>query len=152
LQNAKSAQLARAPGGSSTVTSMPSPLPVLPQSVLWGLLPGLVTSCIGAYKDTLYEEFEPLKFFRSAIVTFLWYLLIDRWFPSDPVLLKIGACSMMERVSVELYKAAFKPEPGKFKNCTCDAVGACTTVHKDRGWLLDRLRGTGANYTGRMTL
>jgi hypothetical protein len=121
----------------------------LPQSILWGLLPGLVTSSIGAYKDTLYEEFEPLKFFRSAIITFLWYIVIDRLFPKDPVILKIGACSMMERITVELYKAVFKPSPGKFKNCSCDSNGACT-VYKDRGWLLDRLSGTGHNYGGAM--
>jgi len=35
----------------------------VPQSIFWGFLPGLVTSCIGAYKDTLYEEFEPFKIF-----------------------------------------------------------------------------------------
>ena len=118
----------------------------LPQSIYWGFAPGLVTSFIGAYKDTLYEEFETLKFFRSTIITFAWYLLINMYFPKDPVILKIGLSSMMERVCVETYKALHKPAPGKFKNCKCEE-GKCT-VYKDRGWILDRLMGGGENYDG----
>ena len=122
-------------------------LPELPQSVLWGFAPGLVTSAIGAYKDTLYEEFEPLKFFRSTVITFAWYLVVHALYPGAPVLLKVGASSMMERITVELYKALNRPAPGKFKNCTCDGDGRCL-VHKDRGWFLDRLSGARGNYTG----
>lgn len=118
----------------------------LPQNKLWGLLPGFVTSCIGAYKDTLYEDFEPLKFFRSMTITFLWYLVIDAVYPKDAVILKLGLCSMMERITVELYKAVHKPSPGKFKNCSCEN-DQCI-VHKDRGWFLDRLSGSKGNYTG----
>ena len=102
----------------------------LPQSILWGFLPGLVTSCIGAYKDTLYEEFEIKKFFRSTIITFLWYIVINYIYPKEPV----------------LYKAIHKPAPGKFKNCTCEN-GKCI-VHKDRGWILDRVSGKQTNYDG----
>lgn len=120
----------------------------LPQSVYWGFVPGLVTSCIGAYKDTLYEDFEPLKFFRSTIITFLWYVIIDQIYADSPVVLKIGLCSMMERITVELYKAVVKPEPGKFKNCTCENEQCI--VHKDRGWFIDRLTGKKGNYTGQM--
>lgn len=29
----------------------------LPQSIFWGLLPGLLTALGGAYKDTLFEPF-----------------------------------------------------------------------------------------------
>jgi len=119
---------------------------ILPQSIWWGLLPGIVTSSIGAYKDTLYEEFELLKFFRSAILTFLWYILTDYLFPKEPVLLKIGFASMMERISVELYKAFNNPQPGKFKNCSC--VNNRCILHKDRGWILDRLSGKKNQYNG----
>lgn len=118
----------------------------LPQSYLWGLLPGLVTSSIGAYKDTLYEEFETLKFFRSMIITTIWYILIHQLYPKQPVILKIGFCSMMERISVELYKALNKPAQGKFKNCRCES-GKCI-VFKDRGWILDRMTGSHGNYSG----
>ena len=118
----------------------------LPQSIFWGFLPGLITSAIGAYKDTLYEEFENKKFFRSTIITFLWYILINYIYPKEPVILKIGMCSMMERITVELYKAFHKPAPGKFKNCTCKN-NSCI-IHKDRGWMIDRITGSAGNYTG----
>ncbi len=111
----------------------------LPQSIFWGLLPGFATAIGGAYKDTLFEPFEPLKFFRSPIIAFIWYIIIDKYFPNESVILKIGFSSMMERICVEYYKAIFKPEPGKFKNCSC-VEGKCV-LQKDRGWFLDRLNG-----------
>jgi len=110
----------------------------LPQSIFWGILPGLVTAMGGAYKDTLFEPFEPLKFFRSPIVTFIWYIIINYFYPFDSVLLKIGFSSMMERISVETYKAIFRPEPGKFKNCKC--IDDKCHLQKDRGWILDRIQ------------
>ena len=61
------------------------------------------------------------------------------YYPDELVILKIGLCSMMERLSVETYKAIYRPEPGKFKNCTCEK-NKCV-LHKDRGWFLDRLNG-----------
>jgi hypothetical protein len=111
----------------------------LHQSIYWGLLPGFLTAFGGSYKDTLFEPFEPLKFFRSPIVCFLWYIVIDHLYKKQPVLLKLGLSSMMERFSVEFYKAVYKPEPGKFKNCKCKK-DQCI-LEKDRGWFLDRLAG-----------
>jgi hypothetical protein len=111
----------------------------LPQSIFWGLLPGFLTAFGGSYKDTLFEPFEPLKFFRSPIVCFVWYIIINSIYVNDAVILKIGLCSMMERLSVETYKAVYKPEPGKFKNCKC-VKNECV-LEKDRGWFLDRLSG-----------
>jgi hypothetical protein len=111
----------------------------LPQSIYWGFLPGFLTAIGGSYKDTLFEPFEPLKFFRSPIVCFLWYIIIDSIYKNEPVILKIGFSSMMERISVEFYKAVYKPEPGKFKNCKC--VNEKCVLEKDRGWFLDRLDG-----------
>jgi len=109
------------------------------QSPFWGLFPGFITAMGGSYKDTLFEPFEPLKFFRSPIISFIWYLIIDHFYPRDSVILKIGLCSMMERITVEGYKAIYKPEPGKFKSCTCEE-NKCVLM-KDRGWFLDRIRG-----------
>jgi len=118
---------------------MTNPFP-LPQSIWWGLLPGFLTALGGAYKDTLFEPFERQKFFRSPIVAFFWYVMINLVYPTQPVILKLGLASAMERFSVEFYKAIYRPEPGKFKNCTCIA-NKCL-LHKDRGWFLDRLAGT----------
>jgi len=108
------------------------------QSIWWGLIPGFLTSFGGAYKDTLFEPFEPLKFFRSPIICFIWYIIIDKIYKNEPVILKLGS-SMMERFTVEFYKAIYKPEPGKFKNCKC--VDSECVLEKDRGWFLDRLNG-----------
>jgi len=109
----------------------------LKQNILWGFVPGIITAMGGAYKDTLFEPFEPLKFFRSPIVSFICYLIVNKIYPNSPVLLKIGLTSMMERTTVETYKAIYRPEPGKFKNCKC--VNSKCVLEKDRGWLLDRL-------------
>jgi hypothetical protein len=109
----------------------------LPQSIYWGLLPGFLTAFGGAYKDTIFEPFEPIKFFRSPIVCFIWYIIVDKIYPTQPVILKLGLSSMMERLTVESYKAIFRPEPGKFKRCTCKE-NKCV-LEKDRGWLLERL-------------
>ena len=111
----------------------------LKQSILWGIVPGLLTAFGGSYKDTLFEPFEPLKFFRSPAISFIWYIIIDYYFPKEYVIFKIGLCSMMERLTVEGYKAIYKPEPGKFKNCNC--VQNKCILKKDRGWFLDRLKG-----------
>ena len=43
----------------------------------------------------------------------------------------------MERLTVETYKAIYRPEPGKFKNCSCSNNKCILT--KDRGWFLDRI-------------
>lgn len=111
----------------------------LPQSWLWGLVPGLVTASVGAYKDTLFEEFDPVRFFRSPVIALAWYVAIDRFYRRAPVLLKIGLASTLERVTVETYKAVIRHPPGKFSNCRCAPDGVGCLVSKDRGWLLDRL-------------
>ena len=107
------------------------------QSILWGLLPGTLTAVGGAYKDCLYEPFEAIKFVRSPLVCLFWYIIVDRQYPSQPVFLKIGLASMLERLSVETYKALIGKMPGKFTNCTCE--NSQCVVQKDRGWMLRRL-------------
>lgn len=116
-----------------------------PQSLLWGFLPGIITALGGAYKDTMFEPFEFIKFWRSPILTFIWYFIIDKIYPNYPVILKIGFSSMMERLTVETYKAVKKSAPGKFKNCTC--VGHKCILQKDRGWFIDRLENKPNYYT-----
>ena len=111
----------------------------LPQSIFWGLVPGFLTAFGGSYKDTLFEPFEPLKIFRSPIVCFIWYLMINIIYKNEPVILKLGLSSMMERLTVETYKAIYRPEPGKFKNCKC--INNICKLEKDRGWFLDRING-----------
>lgn len=110
----------------------------LKQSIYWGLIPGLITSCGGAYKDTLYEPFERIKFFRSAIISFFWYIIIDIYYKNDDVILKMGLASALERITVETYKAIGGKKPGKFLNCTCND-GNCV-LHKDRNWIMDRIK------------
>lgn len=110
----------------------------LPQSILWGFLPGFLTALGGAYKDTMFEPFEFMKFWRSPIITFIWYVVIDYFYPMQPVILKMGFSSMMERLSVETYKAVLRVPPGKFKNCTC--IDNKCVLQKDRGWFIDRLQ------------
>lgn len=67
------------------------------------------------------------------------YLVINHFYPTDSVLLKIGWASMMERLSVETWKAVGGKMPGKFLNCSCEE-GKCV-LNKDRGWLGKRLAG-----------
>jgi len=69
----------------------------------------------------------------------MWYIIVDMVYKNQPVLLKIGLSSMMERITVESYKALYKPEPGKFKSCKC-VKNECV-LEKDRGWFLDRING-----------
>jgi len=45
----------------------------------------------------------------------------------------------MERLTVETYKAIYRPEAGKFKNCEC--VSDKCILKKDIGWFLDRING-----------
>ena len=97
--------------------------------VLFGVFLGLLEACVGAWKDTLFEPFEPLKFIRSPIVVSAWALIIGLWlFPSAHWwLIGVSAVSM-ERITVEAWKAALRKAPGKFKR-----------ANRDNGWLIERL-------------
>ena len=110
----------------------------LPQSYYWGLVPGIITALGGSYKDTAFEPFEPLKFFRSPIISFFWYVIVHLSFPTEPVILKIGLASMLERITVETYKAIGGKPPGKFINCHC--IDNTCHLEKDRGWFIDRIK------------
>ena len=68
----------------------------LPQSVWWGLLPGAASAMMGS--DV-----------RSSLVSLAWYLAIELWYPAQPVIIKLGFASSMERLSVETYSIVMRP-------------------------------------------
>ena len=104
---------------------------------LYGLFMGCFVALTGAWKDTLFEEFQLVKFFRSPIITWLWYLILLHFYKGSSILLIVLSSAAMERVTVEGYKALIRQPPGKFESPT-----------KDRGWLLDRLAPSGDTEKG----
>ncbi len=97
-------------------------------SLLYGFFMGCFIAITGSWKDTLFEKFEILKFFRSPIITEIWYLVLVWRYRGMPTVLILLASAALERVSVEGYKAIRRQPPGKFQR-----------RGKDRGWLLERL-------------
>lgn len=95
---------------------------------LYGFFLGLVVAAIAAYKDTLFEDFEPVKFFRTPIVTELWYLALRNYYPDQPLSLVLLSSAALERLTVESYKAVRRQPPGKFQSPL-----------RDWGWLRRRL-------------
>jgi len=98
----------------------------------YGLLVGCFIAVTGSWKDTLFEKFEIVKFFRSPIVTQIWYILLLYLYNGRPLLLILLSSAALERITVEGYKALRRQPPGKFQSPT-----------KDRGWLLKRLKRGG---------
>ena len=101
----------------------------------YGFFVGLFIAATGAWKDTLFEELSHLKFFRSPLITEAVYLVLLYFYWREAQQFKflaliLLASAALERVCVEGYKAIIRQPPGKFKSPT-----------KDRGWLLDRVRG-----------
>ena len=96
---------------------------------VYGLFVGCFIATTGAWKDTLFEKFKIVKFFRSPIITEMWYLFLIYRYNGRPLPLILLASAALERLTVEGYKALKRQPPGKFKSPT-----------KDRGWLLDRLK------------
>ena len=96
---------------------------------VYGFFMGCFIAITGSWKDTLFESFQIVKFFRSPIITQIWYLVLLYCYGGRPLILIILASAALERVTVEGYKAVRRQPPGKFQSVT-----------KDRGWLLDRLR------------
>jgi len=90
------------------------PLPRLAVALLVGSIGGWLTAVGGAWKDAPKEGFEPLKFFRSPLMTLAYaailYPLTDRY-------LYLAMASLgFERATVETYKTFFFPNKprGKF--------------------------------------
>ena len=81
-------------------------------NLLMGFLAGLICSLGGALKDSPYEGFQRVKFFRSIVVGLAWGL-VSFWFTRDPIVAFVfsGYC---ERVTVEGWKLVRAQRPGKF--------------------------------------
>ena len=78
-----------------------------------GTLAGLLCSLGGALKDSPYEGFQPVKFFRSTIVGACAGVL-SCWFTDQPIL-AFCFSGYVERVCVEGYKIVRARKPGKFE-------------------------------------
>ncbi|HEY0379846.1 MAG TPA: hypothetical protein VGC87_23215 [Pyrinomonadaceae bacterium] len=102
---------------------------------LYGFFIGLFIASTGAWKDTIFEDFSLRKFFRSPLITEGVYLILLYFYWQQAQQFKflwliLLASAALERVVVEGWKAIIRQPPGKFKSPT-----------KDRGWLLNRVRG-----------
>jgi hypothetical protein len=97
------AQLDHAMGG------FPRPI----QGMLIGLAIGTIIAIGGCWKDAPKEGFDPIKFFRSPIVTMVCALVLS-WVTDNSLQIAVAAMGF-ERATVETYKTfiASKP-PGKF--------------------------------------
>jgi hypothetical protein len=85
----------------------------LAMSALVGLIAGLVSAIMGAWKDAPIEGFEPLKFLRSPAIAMGYGLLLA---PYAHELLPTGAAALGYTVaSIETYKTFIDGgPPGKF--------------------------------------
>lgn len=88
---------------------------------------GLITACLGAYKDSPHEGFSMKTFWRSPIIATIYGMIGARAFTeNESKVLLAGFSSMAERITTETYKAIVGKKPGKFDWGT----------DRDRGWLL----------------
>lgn len=88
-------------------------VPPLAMSALVGLIAGLVSAVMGAWKDAPIEGFEPLKFLRSPLIAMSYGLLLA---PYTQALLPAGAAALGYTIaSIETYKTFVDGRPpGKF--------------------------------------
>jgi len=84
------------------------------RTVLAGLVVGGIIAFGGAWKDAPTEGFDPLKFFRSPLLTVAFALLLARM--TDSTLHVAVAAIGYERATAETYKTFFFPSRprGKF--------------------------------------
>lgn len=87
--------------------------PPLAMSALVGLIAGLVSAIMGAWKDAPIEGFEPLKFLRSPAIATGYALLLA---PYTHELLPTGIAALGYTIaSIETYKTFVDGRPpGKF--------------------------------------
>jgi len=86
----------------------------LSRAALVGGIIGLIIACGGCWKDAPKEGFDPIKFFRSPLITLFYALILSR-ITSDYLVMAVAAIGY-ERATAETYKTFFcrsKP-PGKF--------------------------------------
>jgi hypothetical protein len=84
------------------------------RAAMVGLLVGAIIAVGGAWKDAPKEGFDPLKFFRSPLMTVAYAMLLSR--TSTDYLLIAAAAIGFERATAETYKTFFFPSRprGKF--------------------------------------
>jgi hypothetical protein len=89
-------------------------LPTTIRTALVGLVVGAIIAFGGAWKDAPTEGFDPVKFFRSPLLTVLFALLVSRL--TESYLLVAVAAIGYERASAETWKTFFFPSKprGKF--------------------------------------
>lgn len=85
----------------------------LAMSALVGLIAGLVSAIMGAWKDAPIEGFEPLKFLRSPLIATSYGVLVA---PYTQELLPAGVAALGYTIaSIETYKTFIDGRPpGKF--------------------------------------
>lgn len=100
----------------------------LARGMFLGFLGGTIVAMMGAWKDTLYEDFEVSKLMRSPLIGTVTGGLIAGTYPKLPGPVLLASSIAFERLSVEAWKAAIRKPPGKFAR-----------ENRDTGWLLERL-------------
>lgn len=87
---------------------------ILLNGTLIGLLSGILEAIGGSWKDAPFENFQPLKFFRSPTIGTIWGTLIYSFTPNSAILLY--ALFGLNRATIEFYKTFIKNmRSGKFK-------------------------------------
>jgi len=99
-------------------------------AIISALFIGFVTAALGAIKDSPYEGFKPLTFFRSPAVALIFGSIAAFIFETTNFILLACFASVCERVSIETWKAIIGKKPGKFN----------WGKNRDRGWLLSLFR------------
>lgn len=96
---------------------------------------GLIVAGIGALKDTLWEEFSWLKFFRTPTLITICVvgLMLLLWRQTAPygflnVIIYVGAAAGAERLITDTYKVIRRQKPSKFNR-----------PQRDTGWLKERI-------------
>ena len=99
-------------GGQALERAAPD-VPRLAMSALAGLIAGLVSAIMGAWKDAPIEGFEPLKFLRSPSIATGYALLLA---PYTHELVPTGIAALGYTIaSIETYKTFIDGRPpGKF--------------------------------------
>ena len=100
-------------------------------NIFMGLLAGLICSLGGALKDSPYEGFHPVKFFRSILVG-LAAGILSCWFTDRPIL-AFCFSGYVERACVEGYKIVRARKPGKFELKDPAMLGARLGFRKVEG-------------------
>lgn len=98
----------------SRIDHAPGTIPSATRAALAGLAVGTIVAVGGGWKDAPKEGFDPLKFFRSPIMTVLYALILSRL--TDSYLQMAVAAIGFERATAETYKTFFFPSKprGKF--------------------------------------